>query len=674
MSKTPRFEVINMVRDFHPGMGQAVAERTILRKKENGEWENWGDVANRVALGNSLLTKNHHDQEAEYKTLRKHIAKATILMSGRHLQHGDHLQPERNMEVFTNCSTASSSFLLFYLLLNGSGVGRCYDNDMMLVNWDYSPTVRCVLDENHGDFDWSAHESVRDAKHKYGNGRGTLWHEVEDSREGWAKALELWENAAFEKIHKDKMLILDFSKVRVKGSPIGGMQNRPASGPVPLMNAFAKAGTLKGANLDPWHQAMYVDHYFAECVLVGGARRAARMATKFWKDLNITDFCTVKRPIEFLGKNISDIKEMRETLAEEGQSPPLGFLWSSNNSVTVDKEFWRLTALKRNEDEFSTDDAKHARKVLKIITEAAYGDGTGEPGVINVDHLVQKDDGWDDLNRGDFVGSDKYQINEDTEIFMAKLARKAKRKKYHTITNPCGEIALNILGGFCVIADIVPYHADTLEEAEESFRVATRALIRVNTMNSVYGKEVARTNRIGVGMTGVHEFAWKFFGLGFKDLIDEEKSKEFWEAMARFNRAVEDEATSYSKKLGLNRPHTMTTIKPAGCGSLDTVIKTSTGEKSFRDIFAEQGLDVTNEEQFKLGTWFEIDKPIIVYDKENNEKEVTKFYCNGVQNVYEITMEDNNSYKFTGNHKFLTKEKGWMRLDELDGSEDIVTF
>ena len=43
------------VRSFHPGMGQAVAERTVLRKKPNGEWETWHDVANRVAMGNSLL-------------------------------------------------------------------------------------------------------------------------------------------------------------------------------------------------------------------------------------------------------------------------------------------------------------------------------------------------------------------------------------------------------------------------------------------------------------------------------------------------------------------------------------------------------------------------------------------------------------------------------------------
>ena len=511
------------VRSFHPGMGQAVAERTVLRKKPNGEWETWHDVASRVAMGNSLLCPEENDRDREFRLLKKHIAKASLLMSGRHLQHGDEKQPERNMEVFTNCATSSTSFLLFYLLLNGSGVGRCYDDDMMLVNWNNAPQLRCVLDESHPDFDYSAHTSVRDGKHKYGQGENTFWYEIPDSREGWAQALEIWENAAFEKIHKDKMLVLDFSKVRAKGTPIGGMQNRPASGPVSLMNAFEKCATIKDAGMDPWRQAMYIDHYMAECVLVGGARRAARMSTKSWKDKTVLDFITVKRPIEYVGLSMDDIVQYNKDSAY----PPMGFLWSSNNSVTTDKEFWDKVNIKRGDEKYNDDVTKHARNVFKLLTEAAYADGTGEPGILNSDMLVQNDEGWDDLNRGDYVGSKKYQLRDDTQILMSRLAKKAKRKKYHTITNPCGEIALNVLGGFCVIADVVPYHADTLDEAEEAFRVATRALLRVNLMSSVYGKEVKRTNRIGVGLTGVQEFAWKFFKLGFRDLIDEEKSQEF---------------------------------------------------------------------------------------------------------------------------------------------------
>jgi adenosylcobalamin-dependent ribonucleoside-triphosphate reductase len=519
--------------------------------------------------------------------MKKHIGKASILMSGRHLQHGDETQPLRNKEVFTNCSTSAASFIMFYLLLNGSGVGRCYDDDLILVDWDNAPNLRVVLSEKHGDFDWSAHESARDALHKYGpNSKNVMWFKVPDSREGWAQALEVWETAAFEKIHKDKMLILDFSDVRPKGAPIGGMQNRPSSGPVPLMNAFMKAASLKGSGIAPWKQAMYIDHYFAECVLVGGARRAARMSTKFWKDNDIIDFIKVKRPIEFEGLSVEDVIAYRKI------NSVYGFLWSSNNSVTVDKEFWDLIDLKRSDEKFNEPMAKYARKVWKELIACSYGDGTGEPGIINVDKLIRNDENWDQLSHT-YVGSKKYTIREETELLMTRLAKRAKRKKYNMIVNPCGEIVLSVLGGYCTIADVVPYHADTLDEAEEAFRVATRALIRVNTMDSLYHVEDRRTNRIGVGMTGVHEFAWKFFSVGFRDLIApdfvgyEEYVKEsgtsdnveidflpasiraaaFWKTLQRFNAAVKDEAKTYSEKLELVTPHTSTTIKPAGTTS-----------------------------------------------------------------------------------------------------------
>jgi hypothetical protein len=589
------------VRDLAEGMGKAVGERTILRKKSDGSWETWGDVAQRVSLGNAMLCpERDDDRREEYRSLRHHISKAILLMSGRHLQHGDSTQINRTEEIFTNCSTAATSFAKFLLLLSGSGVGRCYDDDMMLIDWDNSPNLRCVLSHEHADFDWSAHESVRDAEHKYGHGRNVIWHQVSDSREGWAKSLEIWEVMAFEKIHKDKTLILDFSLVRPKGSLIGGMQNRPASGPVPLMNAFMKAASLKGCGLDPWRQTLYIDHYFSECVLVGGARRSARMSTKFWTEPSIFEFITVKRPIEFLGKSLDEIIDLRTQYAIQKIQAPMGFLWSSNNSIAVDTEFWRLLELRRDDDEFGSDKAKHARRVFKLATEAAYADGTGEPGFINVDKLTRNDTGWDEFLKGDWFGSARYQVDEDSRLLLARLARVAKKKKYPYIVNPCGEIVLSVLAGFCTIADVVPFHADSLDEAEDAFRTAARALIRVNLMDSIYRKEVTRTNRIGVGMTGVHEFAWKFFGVGFRDLINPDfetyfsygatpdyiakfvlngrsynpdtferytpgvRAAAFWMTLSRFNRAVREESVIYAEKLGVAVPHTCTTIKPSG--------------------------------------------------------------------------------------------------------------
>jgi adenosylcobalamin-dependent ribonucleoside-triphosphate reductase len=521
-------------RQLDPGMGKAVARRTYLRKIVNAEtgrerWETWEEVADRVARGNSLLAKNFKSLdkkhiEEEYKILKKHLANASMLMSGRHLQHGDETQPSRNMEVFTNCSTASASYVLFYLLMNGSGVGRAYDDDMCVVNWDNMPNVRCVISDEHPDFVWGADESVKDAEHKYGKGDGIHWFHVPDTREGWAQAVEMIEVMAYEKKYKDELLIIDFSQVREKGQPIRGMQNRPASGPKPLMNAIERLATIKGAGMSPWKQAIFVDHYLAECVLVGGARRSARIATKVWTDPEIFDFINIKRG---------------------------GFLWSANNSVAVDDKFWKQRS-------------KHAQKVLDAIIKASYEDGTGEPGFINQHMLVQNDDGYDDYVDGKYAESDKYVPFDRTRKLLTHVARNAGAKVYSQIPNPCGEISLNMLGGYCVIGDVVPYHAPTLDDAEEAFRATARALIRVNSMDSLYHREVKRTNRIGVGMTGIHEFAWNQFGYAFHDLIDEEKSKDFWMTLARFKRAVVEEAETYSKKLGVNVPHTNTTIKPSG--------------------------------------------------------------------------------------------------------------
>ncbi|MBU0978415.1 MAG: ribonucleoside-diphosphate reductase [Patescibacteria group bacterium] len=518
-------------RKLDGGMGKAVARRTYLRrvmdeKTGRERWETWPEVAHRVAEGNTLLLpkKYQHEKEPEYQILRKHIANGSILMSGRHLQHGDETQPGRNMEVFTNCSTASASYILFYLLMNGSGVGRAYDDDMCVVDWDNMPNVRCVIAGDHPDFEWGVDESARDAKHKYGKNNGIKWFEVPDTREGWAQAIELIEVMAYEKKFEKEMLILDFSKVRPKGAPIKGMQNRPSSGPKPLMNAIKRLSTIKGAHMPPWKQTLFADHYLAECVLVGGARRSARMATKSWTDPGVIDFINIKRG---------------------------GFLWSANNSVTVDEKFWK--------QRFG-----HAQRVLKAITGASYHDGTGEPGFINQHRLVQNDAGFAGYQDGKYAESQKYKPLKQTRKMLGHVARIAQAKIYQQIPNPCGEITLNMLGGYCVIGDVVPYFAPTIDDAEEAVRAVTRALIRVNTMDCLYHREVKRTNRIGVGLTGIHEFAWNMFGYNFRDLVNEEKSQDFWQTLARLKRAVVDEATKYSQKMKVVVPHTNTTIKPSG--------------------------------------------------------------------------------------------------------------
>lgn len=592
--------LVNLSRNYSEGMGQAVADRTINRKirkklirpriekivlnknsnkslkdlvdqfaEDNGfifshfnitdenhknyfismyvteeiRNELWSDVAYRVAIGNTSLHLN--DAVSEFEKLHFHLRQASILMSGRHLQHGDEIQASRNMEVFTNCSTSSLSFIEFYLLLNGSGVGRSYDDQLMLVDYQFMPLIIPVIEGNHPDVlsgEISERLDRRSAIHLYKNKKIEIY-EVVDSREGWAKCIEKIELMTFLKEFTDTILLIDFSQIRERGAPIHGMQNRPASGPGPLISALEKISKIKFSGMSKFRATMFIDHYLAECVLVGGARRAARMATKSWKDKTIFEFIDLKRG---------------------------GFLWSSNNSVTVDEEFWSYIRNKKDKSEM----ALHANLVFEAITKAAYYDGTGEPGLINQDKLHENNEGLNQVLDGNFAESKKYKLDLETLQLTKEIAGVVSGLKYKHITNPCGEITLNMLGGYCVIADVVPYHVnfdqsfDQVDrEATDAFKVATRALMRVNLMDSLYHREVRRTNRIGVGITGLHEWAFKRFGYGFYDLIDENKSRDFWLQLASFKRAVVEEAEIYSKILNVNIPHTNTTIKPAGTTS-----------------------------------------------------------------------------------------------------------
>ena len=532
----------NLVIDgFHVDKGDDLTVRITLYVTGKMARESWAEVADRVALGNCSL--NPSDFNREFMTMRGHMRNATILMSGRHLQHGDADQSTRPGEVFTNCSTAPATFLSFYLLLNGSGVGRDYSDDIMAVDYAQMPTVVPVISWAHPDTSngmAQGYMTLEEAQHLYA-GRKITVHKVKDSREGWAEAFALIETMSWQK-RRDEVLILDFSDVRENGAPIKGMQNRPASGPGPMMSAIDNIARLRDAGMEPWRSALYADHYCAAVVLVGGARRAARMSTKYWRDPGVLEFIKVKAG---------------------GQ-----FLWSSNNSVTVDAEFWTCVKNAKTENEHPVTKLDlWAEQVFDAVMEAAYHDGTGEPGFINVDKFDALIDESKPFDGSKVINGDRLDISRDAVDLITECVRLGMASDFPMITNPCGEIQLVKWGGYCTIADVVPFHAASDDEAEDAFRTATRALIRTNLMSFIYDHEVKRTNRIGVGFTGLHEYALARFGFGWKDIVNEKASKEFWDMLARFSRAVKSEAKSYAAKLGVECPHTDTTVKPAGTTS-----------------------------------------------------------------------------------------------------------
>lgn len=532
-------------REYFPGVGQAVADRTVNRPGET-----WGDVAQRVALGNSALVPMCQDRVP----LEAAIADGRMLLSGRHLQHGDAEQPNRNMEVFTNCSTAAQRPLGFYLMLNGSGVGTSYDDDMCIVDWSRMPKIHIVLDDDHADYDNRWVPSVADAVANITSRRGYTIFNVPDSREGWAEAIMQIEDAAFRKDETD--LILDFTNVRPKGSPIAGMQDRPSSGPIPLMEAIQRAQEqVRGQRIPLWEQAMILDHLFAEIVLVGGARRAARIAVKWWGDEDIIAFINIKQN---------------------------GGHWTANNSVGVDADFWSMVRFYKQYGYAPTCHHQKAWDVYIAVTEAQYRHGTGEPAFLNMDLL----------SAGETPPSEDEALHLGGKLTMTDTAIELRRalmlqaagKKYCVIVNPCGEIRISVNGGYCVIGDIAVAHCETQEQFNEAARLMTRALIRTNTMPALYQGEVRRTNRIGVALTGIFEYAWRRFGLTFHDLVESkgfwiedangnpmeapsDKAWPFWQSLQEAAQIVAEECESYSRVLGVEAPITSRTIKPAGTTS-----------------------------------------------------------------------------------------------------------
>lgn len=524
-------------RDFVPGIGQSVADRTITRVLPDGTRERWADVALRVAAGNAALG---HEMETEFHELYRHMASGTVVLSGRHLQHGDLDQFQRPGEVMTNCATAAASWLGFYLLLNGSGVGRSYDDEMMLVDWAFQPVVVPVIRADHPDVLSGEISALtpEQAEHLCQSSERQYFL-VPDSREGWAQAVERLEILTYLE-ERSTILLLDFSEVRERGRPIAGMQGRPASGPGPLMTAISNIARLRGVEMPRYRSTLYVDHYLAECVLVGGARRAARMATKYWKDAHAIEFASIKRG---------------------------GHLWSANNSLMVDAEFWRLVHETRDRGWTPpSEDHRRAADLFLEATASAYHDLTGEPGLINVDRLTFKDVGLEHYSAHSPLNAER-GVGQLSEGYFAHLTQQFLGSRYKAIVNPCGEVPLSKLGGYCVIGDVVPYHAGSDQELEEAVRAATRALIRVNRMSFLYDSEVERTNRIGVSLTGIHEYAAARFGYGWRDLVDEQRSQPFWQMLSRLKRAVDAEAYTYSVWLGVNPPHSTTTVKPAGTTS-----------------------------------------------------------------------------------------------------------
>lgn len=150
-----------------------------------------------------------------------------------------------------------------------------------------------------------------------------------------------------------------------------------------------------------------------------------------------------------------------------------------------------------------------------------------------------------------------------------------------------------------------------------------------------------------------------------------EESKKWLNSMRDLSILVNK---NWSEKLGIQQSAAITCVKPSGCQILDNKIKTSNDDLSLREIFEILDIeekDISNLERKWLN--INLEKLPKIYDENNQLQKITGLFVNGKEAIYEIEFEDGNIYGFTGNHKLKTTN-GWKRVDELNNTDEIISF
>lgn len=241
-------------------------------------------------------------------------------------------------------------------------------------------------------------------------------------------------------------------------------------------------------------------------------------------------------------------------------------------------------------------------------------------------------------------------------------------------TNPCVEIGMfpqfEGESGWqgCNLTEINGSLANTQEE----FLKACRGASILGTLQAGYTnfKFVSETTKkifdrealLGVSITG-----WMN---NPEILLDADILKTGAKLVLAVNKRV-------AKIIGINPAARSTCVKPAGnaCTTYDTLIKTELGNKTLKEIFDYCTENNINVDKDNIGddTWFQVIKELKVFDENNELKDVTGLYVNGMARIYEIEFEDGNTYKFTDHHRLKT-QSGWKFVCDLTEDDIIESF
>ena len=234
-------------------------------------------------------------------------------------------------------------------------------------------------------------------------------------------------------------------------------------------------------------------------------------------------------------------------------------------------------------------------------------------------------------------------------------------------TNPCAEIVLRNKQ-FCNLSEVVIRSTDTLDDLKRKVEIATilgtfqSTLTNFKYLRSKWKENTEEERLLGVSLTGIFDHP----------VMSDENNPELKVWLSEIRELAVNVNKEWAEKIGVEQSTAITAVKPSGCTTLNTEVKTNRGIMSMADIFAEFST-VENIFEFAPGTWVDLNDELFVYDENNDLQKVTKLFVNGMSEVYEIEDEFGNVYKFTPNHKLKTTD-GWKMVKDIQEGDDIISF
>lgn len=552
--------------------------------------ESWKDTCRRVIEGNMNIIPNDPTATKEWALkafeMMYHMA---WLPSGRGLwMSGTEYAETRGGDGLVNCwwvsvrpqsyegqfgdtvyskdYKAMPSFPFVFLfdramLGGGVGVGVTQENVSMFKEVKHPVDFKVYIQPYHPD--WTS--QIIDSPDYEGHLKDVLTYsesdfkgrhvciKLEDSREGWNRAVRELIDAHWENPYPDKgtpKIIFDMSDIRGYGEPIKGFGGT-ASGSLPLIIALSHINRILNSRVGQKMNstdALDICNLLGKCVVSGNVRRTAILALGDPEDSQYTDAKNFKLvfpvleldefgfPIwEFLddGSSRQKRKDYNKCVEELGKEETDRLLdlawrqenhrWASNNSVQTTEMF---------------DD--HHFIASGIIAN-------GEPGVVNL---------WLSQNFGRIC--DGYQEGIDASVEG---------------TNPCGEISL-ANGEPCNLAEVIPYNCELKGYSiEDALEIATNYTYRVTFakyMWNVSQRVIAENRRIGVSLTGMQDyFLHKYNGYPVVGFEDVEKTVPVFDQrcvddLERWYQVVKETNGKHAELVGDKKSVKMTTCKPSG--------------------------------------------------------------------------------------------------------------